>query len=296
MAEQMIHEAMVGIMRDTEAIGKDMRNQAQGFSFRGIDQIHNELHAVFAKHGVYIRPQVIEHTYFEQQTKSGGISLHHFLRIRFVFTAADGSSTEMELMGEASDSADKGLSKCISIAQKYCLVSALLIPTKEQEKDPDFESPQLAGRVKRAPKPQYTPEQERVVSEKTGNKQHEVSDVYKDGYQAGVGSSSTKNFKMLSSFADMKKAIGEQEYYFILRNAGFQKSNQITDEAEARRIYKQMANRKVELDLEKDRATPEKVGTLPDPMDRALGTRIEYNGLVYTQNADQTAWMPEKGK
>lgn len=246
--EPLIHRAMVAIMRDTEAIGKDMQNQAQNFRFRGIDQVYNELHPVFARHGVYLRPKVTEHTYFEQQTKSGGQALHHFLKITFIFTAADGSSCEMDAIGEAADSGDKGLNKCMSAALKYALFQSLLIPTKD-DKDPDADSIPYAGRTKRVPPPRYTPEQQAVIDARL--KQGTVP-------EQPPPAKKSNEYDMLAAFREMKKAIGDQEYYAILGFNGYEKSNEIPNKVEGKRIYLQMAERKKEIDSAKEFVTEER--------------------------------------
>lgn len=53
----------------------------------------------------------------------------------------DGSSVETVNVGEAMDSADKGMNKAMSIALKYSLLQMFLIPT-EEPKDPDRDTPE----------------------------------------------------------------------------------------------------------------------------------------------------------
>lgn len=237
-----IYRAMVGILRDVDAIGKTEKNQAQGFMFRGIDTIMNELHSIFCKHGVFICPRVLDYQYLEKTNKSGGWMLQLFARVEFVFTAEDGSSVSMIGMGEAADSGDKSTSKAMSIALKYALLQAFLIPTAE-EKDPDGQTHTLSGRVKKS-QPRYTPEQEQVIAQKTGAAPQEPPKM------ASAGGSPI--FDALKHFAEMKKKIGEKEYYYILGSNGYEKSNQITDLKDARRIYLQMGERSKELELMKE--------------------------------------------
>jgi hypothetical protein len=40
---------------------------------------------------------------------------------------------------------------------------------------------------------------------------------------------------------------------------------------------------------------PQKVAALPDPMEFAPGARVEFEGAVYTQNEDQSAWVKVEG-
>lgn len=50
----------------------------------------------------------------------------------------------------------------------------------------------------------------------------------------------SKNFEMLRAFGDLKKCIGNDEYYRILETQGYKHSNEITDAATGREIYRQM--------------------------------------------------------
>lgn len=136
----MIHEKMVAIMRDIGAIGKDEKNQGQGFKFRGIDTVYNELHNIMARHGVYSLPEVIGSASEDRQTKAGGNLIYRILTIRYHFFAEDGTTITCTVVGEGQDSGDKASSKAMSIAHKYALLQAFCIPTAEQ-KDPDYDSP-----------------------------------------------------------------------------------------------------------------------------------------------------------
>lgn len=44
-----IYDAMACILSDVEGIKKEKKNQQQGFMFRGIDDMYNCLHDLFAK-------------------------------------------------------------------------------------------------------------------------------------------------------------------------------------------------------------------------------------------------------
>jgi len=125
-------------MNEVEAIGKNKRNQQQGFQYRGIDDMYNDLQPKFAKHKVFITSKVLESTREERSSKNGGILLWTILKVKFTFYAEDGSSVSSITIGEAMDSGDKGANKAMSVALKYCLMQLLLIPTEELKKeDPD---------------------------------------------------------------------------------------------------------------------------------------------------------------
>ncbi len=135
-----IYGAIAAIMRETKAITKSSRNQQQGFMFRGIDAVMNELHDLFANNGVFILPEVIDYNVAEKVTGKGSILYYTRAKIRFHFVADDASEVCTVNVGEAMDSGDKGMNKAMSIALKYALMQMLLIPTEEQ-KDPDETTP-----------------------------------------------------------------------------------------------------------------------------------------------------------
>jgi len=136
----LIHEKMIAVMGKVTAIEKGQENTMQKFFFRGIDDIMNELHSVFADEGIFLMPSVLEHSMSEKATKSGGFINHSIIKMQYSFYAADGSNIICIAPGEAMDSGDKSTSKAMSIALKYALLQSLLIPTKD-EKDPDASTP-----------------------------------------------------------------------------------------------------------------------------------------------------------
>ncbi len=142
----LIYKQMAAILADTTAIAKSKRNAAQGFNFRGIDDVMNELHSSFAKHGVFLTTEILEVVREEKPTKSGGTMVHQFQKLKFSFYAEDGSSVSSTVIGEAMDSGDKSGNKCMSIGLKYALLQAFLIPTEDML-DPDLESPQLGTKA-----------------------------------------------------------------------------------------------------------------------------------------------------
>lgn len=139
-APPAIYAALASIMEETKAIGKTERNQQQNFMFRGIDNVMNELHGLFAKYKVFILPDVLNYEVSEKVTKSGSIMYYTRAKICFHFMAIDGSEVTITNVGEAMDSGDKGMNKAMSVALKYALMQMLLIPTQD-EKDPDATTP-----------------------------------------------------------------------------------------------------------------------------------------------------------
>lgn len=141
MESKQIYAKMASILKETKAITKSEKNQQQGFKFRGIDNVMNELHELFSKHEVFILQEVKDFTTENRPTKSGGTNTFTRATITFKYMTTDGSFVETTNVGEAMDSGDKGMNKAMSIALKYSLLQMFLIPTEEQ-KDPDANTPE----------------------------------------------------------------------------------------------------------------------------------------------------------
>lgn len=141
MEEKLIFQKMTSILKETKAITKSEKNQQQGFKFRGIDNVMNELHELFAKNDVFILQEVQGFTTENRPTKSGGTNTFTRATIKFRYMTTDGSFVETVNVGESMDSGDKGMSKAMSIALKYSLLQMFLIPT-EEPKDPDRDTPE----------------------------------------------------------------------------------------------------------------------------------------------------------
>lgn len=141
MEGKLIYVKIANILKETKAITKSEKNQQQGFKFRGIDNVMNELHELFSKNEVFILQEVKEFTTENRPTKSGGTNTFTRATITFRYMTTDGSFVETTNVGEAADSGDKGMNKAMSIALKYSLLQMFLIPTEEQ-KDPDAVTPE----------------------------------------------------------------------------------------------------------------------------------------------------------
>lgn len=143
MEEKKIYKAIPAIMEEIGHIGKDKKNQQQGFMFRGIDQVMNTMKPLLAKHGVFVLPVVTKTTREERLTKSGGTLIYTMHTVDFHFIADDGSEVVSTIVGEGMDSADKSSNKAMAVAFKYACFQVFCIPTEEMAKaDPDTYMPE----------------------------------------------------------------------------------------------------------------------------------------------------------
>lgn len=141
-----INLAMAAIMADIEAIGKTRKNEAQGFAFRGIEDVMNELHPIFSAHGVICVP-ILEKAEHRDAgvTKGGAVITRALITMNYRFTATDGSAMGARMIGEGLDSGDKATAKAVSMALKSLLTGVFMIPTADVV-DADYYSPTVDAR------------------------------------------------------------------------------------------------------------------------------------------------------
>lgn len=147
-----IYQAIHSVMTEVGAIGKDKKNQQQGFMYRGVDDVMNALQPAFVHNNIFVVPEVLEQTREERTTKNGGQLLYSILKIKFTFYADDGSFVSATVIGEGMDSADKSSNKAMSVAFKYACFQVFCIPTEEMV-DPDSETPPQSTCSAVTPKP-----------------------------------------------------------------------------------------------------------------------------------------------
>ncbi len=135
--EKKIYAAMAAIMKSIDCIKKEKKNQqGTGFMYRGIDDVMNNLHTSFAENQVFLTTEVLNRVETERQSKAGGALFYVTQTVKFTFHAIDGSEVSSIIYGTAMDSGDKADNKGLSIALKYCLLQAFLIPTEDMA-EPD---------------------------------------------------------------------------------------------------------------------------------------------------------------
>lgn len=137
-----ITKSLCAITAEIGALGKTKKNQQQGYAFRGVDDLMNALHPLFAKYGVIVVPEVLESTREERVTAKGSALLSAILKVRYHFTAIDGSEVCATVIGEGMDAGDKASNKALAVAYKYACFQVFCIPTEEiKAADPDNYTP-----------------------------------------------------------------------------------------------------------------------------------------------------------
>lgn len=139
-----INAVQTALARD--GISKDRNNQAQGYKFRGIDDVYNALAPLLAEHGLCILPRCTERVCVERVNSKGTALFYVTVKAEFDFVASeDGSKHTVTTYGEAMDSGDKATNKAMSAAYKYAAMQAFSIPT-EGDNDADAHTHEVTPR------------------------------------------------------------------------------------------------------------------------------------------------------
>lgn len=140
-----INEVTAAISRD--GIAKGRANTAQGYNFRGIDDVYNALSGPLSAAKLLMLPRVLNRTVTERVNKNQTVVSYVVLDVEFDFVSAvDGSRHTIRTMGEAMDSADKATNKAMSAAMKYACLMAFQIPT-EGDNDSENAHHELASKL-----------------------------------------------------------------------------------------------------------------------------------------------------
>jgi hypothetical protein len=146
MSVPEVYNAICGVMADIgqTGIAKGRKNQQQGYNFRGIDDVYNELNALLSKHQLVVVPRILTREVAERQTQKGGVLFYVTVEAEFdLISAKDGSKHTVRTLGEAMDSGDKATNKAMSAAYKYAAMMVFCIPT-EGDNDADFTTHDIA--------------------------------------------------------------------------------------------------------------------------------------------------------
>lgn len=150
-ASPAIYQAIGAVMRDTMPVGKDQVNTHQRYNFRGIDDLMSAVAGPLRAHGVFIVPEVVEHTTERRGEKMTAV----YLKMRYRIYGPDGSCIDATVPGEAADTADKATNKAMSAALKYLLLTLLMIPVDARSiDDGDRDHPETDRRTSAPQQPQ----------------------------------------------------------------------------------------------------------------------------------------------
>lgn len=137
-----IYGRICDIMAEVQAIGKEQKNVAQNYKYRGIDDVYNDLHVLFAKHRVFSVIADIKEIQTKEFSSSRGSTMFKFIvPVTYRFYTDDGSYIDSGVIGSGMDTGDKEVYKALAGAHKYAIMQLLMIPTDEP-KDAEMDSPE----------------------------------------------------------------------------------------------------------------------------------------------------------
>lgn len=223
----MIYGKIKAIIYDLGAIGKDKVNAEQKFKYRGIDQFYNQLHPLFAKHGVFSVPEIIERVEQPHATRSGSSWRHVVIKMKYTFYAEDGSSFTSVVFGEGLDSGDKATNKAMAIAHKYCLLQVFCVATDDMEDPDEHTAPERSEK----PQPQQKPVQQQPQAQ-------QKPDIPPAPQPSGNNRDNVEFLKKCDSAYRWleKHKVPADVYGSVLGSLGFEKPEQVSDPATMKTI------------------------------------------------------------
>ena len=135
---ETIYQLLAKVIAEVPAVAKKERNQAQNFSFRGIDAVVNAVSPVLIKHGVIVAPTLLNYVY--EQIPIGGqgkLAGHARVSVQYTFYGPQGDSISASVAAEAMDYGDKATAKAMSVAFRTALLQTLTLPTDDKDPDQD---------------------------------------------------------------------------------------------------------------------------------------------------------------
>jgi len=143
-----VFEAWSAVMQDVQSIEKGEFNKAQGFRFRGIDQVMDVVGPALRRHGVIVVPTGTDLQPETYQTAKGTPMRNAMVTMQYTVYGPGGDYFVGVSFGESADAGDKAVTKAQSVALRTFLLQSLMVPTGDP--DPDASTYERAS----APPPQ----------------------------------------------------------------------------------------------------------------------------------------------
>lgn len=207
-----VFEAILGVMKaiGTDGISKNRKNEQQGYSFRGIDEVLNALSPILVENQLLVLPRVLSRDVTERQTRHGGALFYTTVEVEYDFISAkDGSRHTIRTVGEAMDSGDKSTNKAMSAAYKYAAIQAFCIPT-QGDNDADSTTHDVASRQHEQQRQQNN-QQRRSRQGDSSNRSNGQQQEQQQGQQAGSGVDHEKLAALMRKLVGAAK-LGSQAF------------------------------------------------------------------------------------
>lgn len=136
-APRSVVEAIVRVIRDLPAVGKDERNRDQGYNYRGIEQITAAVQPLFGRHGVVVVPKVRE-LEIRDIVINGKPWTDTHAQVEYIIYGTNGPDDYLVVGPFHSigrDNSDKGVNKAMTQAYKQMLLQVLAVADKKDDPD-----------------------------------------------------------------------------------------------------------------------------------------------------------------
>lgn len=131
----LIYELIGRCAKEIGAVAKKETNKSQGWNFRGVDAVVNACAPALSRHGLFFVSRIADLAEKTHQTRNGTVMNNIRLTVEYIIYAPDGSFLATQVIGEASDSGDKGCAKAMSVAERIMLLQLFHLPTDEPDPD-----------------------------------------------------------------------------------------------------------------------------------------------------------------
>jgi hypothetical protein len=127
-------------------IGKGRKNSAQGYNFRGIDDVLQALAPLLSQCGLVVIPRVLSCSRETVVNAKGTTLFYVTVDVEYdLIGVGDGSKHTARILGEAMDSGDKATNKAMSAAYKYFALQTFCIPVEGVAIDSEQDSHEVAA-------------------------------------------------------------------------------------------------------------------------------------------------------
>lgn len=130
-----VTQALAAVIADLPGIGKDEKNQAQGWSYRGIEQMTAALQPLFGRHGVVFVPEVLSTETVDVNVGGKVWAEWRILMAWQVFGPGGDSIRVGPTIGVARNSGDKGANAAMTAAFKYALLHTFCVGDRADDPD-----------------------------------------------------------------------------------------------------------------------------------------------------------------
>lgn len=127
-----IVDRILAAMAEVTAVGKDGRNEQQGYAFRGADSVVSAMAPALRRNGIVTLP-LVEDVHVERiPTGSRDTPMWNArVTVRYRLSCPDGDHLDAVVVAEGGDSADKSVSKAMTVAFRTMLLQVFALPTQD---------------------------------------------------------------------------------------------------------------------------------------------------------------------